>query len=223
MSAEIARRDGGLFHVKQSIIDLTAVPSALTASADQVDKLKTYLSLLEKWQAKINLVSNTTLADAWHRHILDSAQLAPFVTTGGERPVVADLGSGAGFPGMVLAILGVGDVHLVESDTRKAAFLNEVRRATGADVTVHAVRIENYEGPMADIIVSRALAPLDKLLGYARDVARPGARAVFLKGRQWQDELTGARAAWHIELEKYPSVADPDGVILDIHEFDTLP
>ena len=195
------------------------IPPELIATPAQIEALTAYLALLEKWQAKINLVSSSTLPDAWRRHVLDSAQLAPIVSRETDTPVIADLGSGAGFPGMVLAVLGVGALHLVESDGRKAAFLNEVRRTTGAKAVVHAARIEDYTGPAPDIVISRALAPLDKLLGYASRIAKPDARAVFLKGRQWRDELTAARTAWHIEVDHYPSVADPDGVILDIHAF----
>lgn len=200
-----------------------SLPDSLTASPEQVERLEVYLGLLEKWQAKINLVSNSTLAGAWQRHIVDSAQLVPYITRDPGKIVVADLGSGAGFPGMVLAILGIGDVHLVESDTRKAAFLNEVRRATETSVTVHPVRIEGYAGPAPSVVVSRALAPLENLLGYADQVAETGARGVFLKGRQWRDELTVARTAWHIEVDHFPSLVDPDGVILDVHAFEPRP
>lgn len=196
----------------------TAIPEALNVTPDQADRLAAYLELLEKWQARINLVGATTLDDPWRRHILDSAQLADFIEPGGSS-VIADLGSGAGFPGLVLAILGVGAVHLIESDGRKAAFLNEARRVTGAAVTVHAVRIEDYDGPRANVIVSRALAPLGKLLGYASGVSTARARALFLKGRHWRDELTAARATWHIESTQHPSLADPSGVVMDIHAF----
>ena len=204
-----------MFHVKHD-----AIPSELEATGEQVERLTAYLELLEKWQARINLVGAATLEDAWRRHILDSAQLRRHLPSG--APVIADLGSGAGFPGLVLAILGAGPVHLIESDGRKAAFLNEARRITGADATVHPVRIESYSGPRADAVVSRALAPLARLLDYAERVAKPGGKALFLKGRQWEDELTEARAAWHIETSHHPSLADPAGVVLDIDAFNRL-
>ncbi|MEQ8667292.1 MAG: 16S rRNA (guanine(527)-N(7))-methyltransferase RsmG [Rhodospirillales bacterium] len=193
------------------------VPPELDATADQLERLTTYLSLLQKWQARINLVGAGTLTDAWRRHILDSAQLRRYLPDG--SPIIADLGSGAGFPGLVLAILGAGRVHLIESDGRKAAFLNEARRITEAPATVHPVRIESYTGPVADVVVSRALAPLDALLGHAETALKPGGKALFLKGRQWQDELTAARGAWHIEATHHPSLADPAGVVLDIDAF----
>lgn len=196
-------------------------PPELDATPAQVEQLTAYVALLEKWQARINLVGRGTLDDIWRRHILDSAQLRSFLPHA-DKPIIADLGSGAGFPGLVLAILGAGEVHLIESDTRKAAFLNEVRRVTGANVTVHAERIEVYSGPPPDIVVSRALAPLAALLGYAHQIGHDNTRAVFLKGRQWQDELTAAQASWHIDLLHQPSVADPAGVVLDIHAFRPL-
>lgn len=208
-----------LFHVKQS----PALPPEIGATADQIERLVAYLAVLEKWQRRINLVGRATLGDAWHRHILDCAQLVPVIRSWPMKPMIADLGSGAGLPGMVLAILGAGPVHLIESDGRKAAFLNEARRLTEADATVHPVRLEAYAGPTPDLVVARALAPLDRLLGYARAVAAPSGRALFLKGRQWRDELTAARAAWHIEFTHQPSLADPAGVVLDIHAFRPLP
>lgn len=200
-----------------------STPSAaeIGATPEQMDRLAAYLDLLEKWQAKINLVGASTLDDPWRRHILDSAQLMRYLpaTTAGHRPVIADLGSGAGFPGMVLAILGAGDVHLIESDGRKATFLGEARRVTEADATVHRCRIEAYDGPRAGIVTARALAPLSALLTYAEHAGKPGARALFLKGRQWRDELTEAEAVWHTELIHHPSLADEAGAVLDIHVF----
>jgi len=191
------------------------------ATPDQTERLSTFLDLLEKWQAKINLVGASTLDDPWRRHILDSAQLMRYLpeTAGPARPVIADLGSGAGFPGLVLAILGAGDVHLIESDGRKAAFLAEARRITEADAAVHRCRIEVYDGPKADVVTARALASVTTLLGYAERVGKPGARALFLKGRQWRDELTEAEAVWHTELIHHPSLADAAGAVLDIHVF----
>ncbi len=191
------------------------------ATDDQMARLSAYLELLEKWQAKINLVGKETLDNAWRRHVLDSAQLMPYLQKhrADAPPVVADLGSGAGFPGLVLAILGVTDVHLIESDGRKAAFLAEARRVTGARATIHNCRIEAYDGPPADVITARALAPLVKLLEYADAIGKPGARAVFLKGRRWADELTEAQTVWHIEHVHHPSLADAASAALEIHVF----
>ena len=157
-------------------------------SRETLAALEAYAALLEKWNRKINLVGRETLADLWRRHFLDSAQLLPLLP---ERPpgrdlVIADIGSGAGFPGLVLAILGAGEVHLIESDQKKCAFLLEAARAAGADVAIHAQRIEEIAGLEADVITARALAPLEKLLAYARPLLRPGGCALFLRGAAWK-------------------------------------
>ena len=134
----------------------------LGVSRETLELLTVHLDLLRRWQPAINLVGAATLADPWRRHFLDSAQLARHLP--GAAANLADLGSGAGFPGMVLALLGVSGVHLIEADRRKAQFLREVARATGARVGIHAERIERMQGWPADVITARALAPLPRLL-----------------------------------------------------------
>jgi len=193
----------------------------LGATGEQMERLRAYLELLERWQSKINLVGRATLDDAWRRHVLDSAQLVRYLPeTAGPAPrAIADMGSGAGFPGLVLAILGAGDVQLIESDGRKAAFLAEARRVTEAPAAVHRCRIEDYAGPAADVVTARALAPLADLLSLAEAVAGPGARALFPKGRSWAAELTEAQTLWHIEHVHHPSLADAAGAVLEIHAF----
>jgi 16S rRNA (guanine527-N7)-methyltransferase len=183
-------------------------------SRETVERLEVYLDLLRRWQRTINLVAASTLADPWRRHILDSAQLMRFVP--GDATRLVDLGSGAGLPGLVLAIMGMPDVHLIESDRRKAAFLREAARATGAKVAVHACRIEEAPPLSADIATARALAPLKDLLGHAHRFATPGTRCLFPKGRQVEAELTDAGASWTMEVERQPSLSDADGRILII-------
>jgi len=131
-------------------------------SRETRERLNTYAELLRKWQRSINLVGPKTLDDLWNRHFVDSAQLLPLIPP--TARVLVDFGSGAGFPGLVLAILGMAEVHLIESDQRKATFLREVARATGTPVTVHAKRIEQVTPFPADIVSARALAPLGDLL-----------------------------------------------------------
>ena len=145
-----------------------ALGEQLHVSRETLERLTVYLELLRRWQRAVNLVGRGTLADPWRRHVLDCAQLAPHVPAGAAT--VVDLGSGAGFPGMVLSIMGLRGVHLVESDRRKAQFLREVARATGASVQVHAERIERMRGWSADVITARALAPLPRLLVLDRAV-----------------------------------------------------
>jgi 16S rRNA (guanine527-N7)-methyltransferase len=194
----------------EGLADLIAV------SRETVERLDVYLDLLRRWQRTINLVAASTLADPWRRHILDSAQLMRFVP--GDATRLVDLGSGAGLPGLVLAIMGLPDVHLIESDRRKAAFLREAARATGAGATVHACRIEEAPPLAADIVTARALAPLKDLLGHAHRFATPGTRCLFPKGRQVEAELTDAGASWTMEVERQPSLSDVDGRILIITE-----
>jgi 16S rRNA (guanine527-N7)-methyltransferase len=191
-------------------------------SRETLDRLQAYADVLAKWQAKINLVGAATLPDIWQRHFLDSAQLYPFLPP--QTRVVCDIGSGAGFPGLVLAIVAEAagrDIqwHLVESDARKAAFLAEAARVTriAGAVKIHPVRAEGLAGRMgADVITARAVAPLETLLGYAQPLVKPDGLCLFLKGETVEDELTIARQRWAFLLEKHPSKSDPAGVILAI-------
>jgi 16S rRNA (guanine527-N7)-methyltransferase len=191
-------------------------------SRETMARLATYAELLQKWNPAINLVSRDSLADLWRRHFLDSAQLAELMPTG--RPVtLLDMGSGAGFPGLVLAILGLEPerswtAHLAESDGRKATFLATVARATGASVQVHNKRLENL-GPFAvDVVTARALAPLDKLVDYAVPLLKPDGQCLFLKGVGAEDELTAARKTWRMTADRLPSRSGPTGVVLRLRE-----
>ena len=188
----------------------------LAVSRETLDRLAVYLELLQRWQRRINLVGAATLADPWRRHILDSGQLWRLWPPGAR--VLADLGSGAGLPGLVLAILGAPVTHLIESDRRKAAFLREAARACGVDVTVHASRLEDVPPLQADVITARALAPLPVLLGLAERHAKPGTVCLFLKGRTAANELTAARETWTMNLAREPSLSDPEGQIVIISE-----
>ena len=183
-------------------------------SRETLEKLEVYAAHLRKWNPAINLVSKTTLDDLWTRHLADSAQIFTLIPEGVK--VLVDIGSGAGFPGLVLAILGVAEVHLVESDVRKAAFLREVARVTGAPATVHAVRIEVADTPPADIVSARALADLTLLLPWAYGLLKPGGTCLFPKGRSAEDELTAVQDSWNMRVEQFPSQTDPAGTILRI-------
>jgi 16S rRNA (guanine527-N7)-methyltransferase len=186
--------------------------ATLGVSRETGDRLAAYLDLLGRWQRRINLVAASTLADPWRRHVLDSGQLFRLAPPGAR--VWADLGSGAGLPGMVLAILGAPVMHLVESDQRKAAFLREAARVTGTAVTVHAVRVETAPLPALDVVTARALAPLDRLLVLAAPHLGKDVTAIFPKGRQALRELTEAGAHWHMTAEIVPSLSDPEASIL---------
>ena len=181
-------------------------------SRETLDRLASHLDLLRRWQKRINLVGTATLCDPWRRHMLDSAQLAPLVPAGAR---LADLGSGAGFPGLVLAILRGGPVHLIESDARKAAFLREAVRITGAPAEVHNARAEQLD-LKADIVAARACAPLDRLLGLALPLLAPGGLCLFLKGARVEEEVSEARTAWKMALRRRRSRSAPDGVVLEV-------
>lgn len=197
---------------------MTPADFARTAgvSRETLDRLTAYADLLTKWQARINLVGPATLPDVWRRHMLDSAQLFPLLPPG--VGTLADLGSGAGFPGLVLAIMGVPHVHLIESDGRKGAFLREAARITGTAVTLHTARIESVQGLAADVVTARALAPLGQLLAYAHPLLKADGQCLFLKGKTGEDELTAASKDWNMTIERVASLSDPAALILRIKE-----
>ena len=181
-------------------------------SRETLARLKRYAEMLEKWNQRINLVGRGTVEDLWRRHMLDSAQLLPLIPP--DTGSVADLGSGAGFPGLVLAICGVKNVHLIEADRKKCAFLREVARETDTPVTIHNKRIEEIESFQADIVTSRALAPLPKLLDMAAPFTKKHSILLFLKGRSADGELTEAAKEWNMRVDQIPSQTDPEGMIL---------
>jgi 16S rRNA (guanine527-N7)-methyltransferase len=180
-----------------------------------IDQLEAMVETLTKWQKAINLVSRNTLDDVWTRHVVDSAQVAPHIPA--DAKSLVDLGSGAGFPGLVLAAIRPDlDVTLIESDARKAAYLGEAARRMGLKKQPKIVvsRIEAAPPTNADVVTARALAPLGQLLAWAAPHRSARAICLFHKGRGWQDELTEAMKDWEIELQPLASVTDRDGVLL---------
>lgn len=186
-----------------------------------IAKLERYADLLRQWQGAVNLVAATSLDDVWHRHFADSAQL---LTLAPDAKSWLDLGSGAGFPGMVIAIL-LSDrpdvrIELIEAQQRKCAFLAEVARAAGAAVEIHQVRVESagiaHKVDPPDIITARALAPLDKLLGLAAPWFGPQTRGLFLKGEQVQQEIEAAQRCWTFHVKLAKSRTDRKGRIVEI-------
>ena len=197
-------------------LTIADLQKAFDLNSDAVAGLETYAELLIKWQKKINLVGPDTIPDLWRRHMLDSAQLAPLI---GDDKKVVDFGSGAGFPALVLACINPSlDIHLIESDQRKCAFMREVKRAGGLRATIHNDRIEKVEGLEADVVTSRALASLDKLLSFAEMHSLSTGIYLFLKGKRWQDELTEAQKDWNMQVQRHPSRSDPAGMILEISD-----
>jgi 16S rRNA (guanine527-N7)-methyltransferase len=188
----------------------------INVSRETLQRLETYAALLAKWQAKINLVGPATLPDLWRRHFLDSAQL--LFPLPGSAGTLADLGSGAGFPGLILAIMTDWRVHLLDSDQRKCAFLRQVALDCGVldRVTIHAKRIEQVAGIAADVVTARACAPLDELLKLAAPLVGEKGTCLFLKGAQAEEELTAAERHWTMRLDKRGSITDPAGNVLII-------
>ena len=182
-------------------------------SPETIERLAAFRDLLLRWNARINLISGGTAADIDQRHIADCAQMQPLLPMDGP---IADLGSGAGLPGLVLAILQPArEVNLVESDKRKAAFLVEASAQLKLPmVHVHACRAENAKLPPLSAITARALAPLATLLPYADKFLAPSGVAVFPKGKTAEKELTEAAQGWHFTCERFPSITNPEATIL---------
>jgi 16S rRNA (guanine527-N7)-methyltransferase len=193
--------------------------AAADVSRETLARLKAYVGLLEDWNARHNLVSAGSLADVWHRHVWDSAQLARYVPPSAKT--LADLGSGAGFPGLVLAELlrGKVQVTLFEATAKKCRFLEAVRDRLGLDTTVSNVRMEEVRPQRFDVITARACAPLDKLLSYAQHFAGPDTVCLFAKGQNLGPELTQARKTWKIEALHHRSLTDPSAEVLEVREF----
>lgn len=197
------------------------LPIAVDVSRETLDRLDAYMHLLVKWSDRINLVASSTLDDAWTRHIADSAQVLNSIS--GDIETWVDLGSGAGFPGMVVAALRPElRVTLIESDQRKAAFLRAVIRETGIGAEVLNERIEHAPPQNADVVSARALAPLIRLLRYASRHLNPQGAAIFLKGHQVQPEVEAALESWRFHCDTSPSRTQPGAVLLKLTEIERV-
>lgn len=196
-----------MFHVKRDGI--------AELSDDLRQRLERFADILTRWNGRINLVSPRDLPHLWDRHIADSLQLASLIPPGVR---LADLGSGGGFPGLIIAIATDAEVTLIESDQRKAAFLREAARAAGAHVTVLARRIEDVDIPPVQVVTARALAALPQLLEWSSRLLAADGFCLFLKGRNVEDELTSAAADWHMAVSRLPSRTNADGTILKLGE-----
>ena len=190
-----------------------------SVSRETLERLEVYEALLIKWNAAINLVSPQTLSQVWSRHFLDSAQI--FDLSPPDTRHWADLGSGGGFPGMVVAILAKEhrpdmQVSLVESDQRKSAFLGTVARTLDLSVHIHPKRIEQLAPLQADILSARALASLTQLFAFSERHLSPDGTALFSKGIRWREELAEAQKTWSFSYDAVPSRTDADAVILKI-------
>jgi 16S rRNA (guanine527-N7)-methyltransferase len=189
-------------------------------SRETLARLKAFVDLLTDWNARHNLVSAASLANVWRRHILDSAQLSAFISE--DAISLVDLGSGAGFPGLIIAILLADRASfrtiLYEATRKKCEFLKAAADRTGVTVEIRNARIEDAIPEPFDVVTARALAPLDKLLGYAHVFQGPHTLNLLLKGQSVVHELTLAHNSWRMKVDQHPSRSDPSGVILAIRE-----
>ncbi len=202
------------------------VQAALNVSRETLRNLCRYVELLQKWQASINLVSAQSLEHVWQRHILDCAQLYAHIPA--KTRTVVDMGSGAGLPGLILAILArehaAFHTTLIDSNSKKCGFLRYAAAELALDVEVVRDRLGATSPPPADVITARALAPLTDLLDYAQRLKHDGmakrkTTCLFLKGQDVECELTKTTKYWTLEYQQFPSLSDPSGVILVIEDF----
>ena len=192
--------------------------AATGVSRETLGRLQRYADLLIDWNARHNLVSPGSLPDLWRRHFWDSAQLAALVPP--DAGTLADMGSGAGFPGLVLAELlrNRVSVTLHDSTAKKCAFLAAAAEAMELQVGVESRRMEELPAKPFDVVTARACAPLPKLLGYAQNFVGPDSVCLLLKGQNVGSELTEAHKSWNMKLRQIPSLTDPSGVILELRE-----
>jgi 16S rRNA (guanine527-N7)-methyltransferase len=200
--------------------DKAAALALIPVSRETEDRLDRYLALLREWQAKTNLVAQSTLPRLWTRHVADSLQLLKLAP---KAKTWADLGSGGGFPGIVLACALAETpgamVHLIERNGKKAAFLREALRVTSVPGLVHAAGIEDSVDRLPasiDCVTARALAPLHQLIGFAEPLVRKGAKALFLKGQDVEAELTEATKYWNIQPNLHSSLTGGQGWIVEL-------
>ena len=200
-------------------VEVMTAMEGLGVSRESWRRIGIFIDLLFSWQARINLVSDKSLSDVWHRHVLDSLQLLQHLPSPTSK--IADLGSGSGFPALPLAIAAGCPVHMFESNNKKAAFLREALRVTGTEGVVHAVRLEAITA--ADVrgfslVTARALAPLEALLGFTEPFFKNGAVGLFHKGQDVEGELTQAQKCWRIQFTKLTSLTDSEAVLLLVKE-----
>jgi len=186
-------------------------------SRETLARLKAYADVLGDWNARHNLVAKSTLPDLWHRHFWDSAQLLPLIPE--PARTLADLGSGAGFPGLVLAAMRPNlAVTLHEATTKKCLFLKAAADRMGLKVEVANARLEDLPARPFDVVTARALSPLPQLLAYAQKFAGPNGVCLFLKGQNVGAELTEASKYWSMKASQVPSQTDPSGAIVIVRE-----
>jgi 16S rRNA (guanine527-N7)-methyltransferase len=197
----------------------------LAVSRESWLRVEKFVALLLTWQERINLISPASIPFMWERHVIDSLQLLPLLPT--QAKSFVDLGSGSGFPALPLAIASGLEVHVCESNNKKAAFLREALRVTGCKGSVHSERLNGEVAPGAfpkiELVTARALAPLVELLSLAKPFLDNGAQALFHKGQDIDQELTQAQKYWRIQHTKHASLTDSQAIILAVQEINPCP
>jgi len=194
-----------------------------SVSRETLANIRIYANLLTKWQKKINLVSQSTMPDLWSRHFYDSFQLKTHLSgLNVEKTKILDIGSGAGFPGLLLSMLGLGEFHMVESNNKKCAFMRQVIRETNCNAVIHNERIENIRSFHVDYIISRACAPLNKLFDLSRNFIHEDTICLFLKGQTAEKEIAEAQRNRTFEVEKFTSVTQDRGMLLKVSHIKAL-
>jgi 16S rRNA (guanine527-N7)-methyltransferase len=205
---------------KPSVYGPEEFAAALNVSRETLENLKLYEKMLREWNAAHNLVSKNSLQDVWRRHFLDSAQLAPLIPVTARSLV--DLGSGAGFPGLVLAetLRNRQGFHTVlyEATGKKCRFMAAVAARLGLQVEIRNARVEDAEAEVFDVVTARAMAPLQDLLAYAQRFVGRNTIGLFPKGQNLGSELTKSHKYWKMIIYKHPSMSDPTGIILQVRE-----
>ena len=195
-------------------------PFLKSVSRETIEKLEIYISLLQQWNKKINLVSQQGMDQVWKRHVYDSFQLIRYLDSSVKS--IADLGSGGGFPGLILALSTDIPVILIQSDMRKTIFLREVLRQTKTQATVLCQRIENVNAISADVVTARALTSLTQLLEFSKNILNKNGYCLFLKGRSVNLEIEEAQKDWKINYKTFSSQTNADGVIVKINQFERV-
>ena len=196
---------------------LETLESDYNLSKDQISKITAFVNILKKWSSTYNLIGPREMENIWGRHVLDSLQLIKYLPPIQSSPTIVDIGSGAGFPGVLLSLSGYDDVHLVEKSQKKCLFLETVSRETVAPFKVHQSRIEDLPPSLkADVLTSRALADLKSLLFYSKSLLSDSGYCLFLKGDKVDQEIQNAQKQFDFNSEKIEGTSDSSNVILKV-------
>lgn len=194
---------------------LKKIAEFVPLSNEQISNLQNFINFVLAENQKINLIGESTINDIWNRHVLDSAQLFQFIKNKSIR--LADLGSGAGFPGIILSILGISEVHLIEKSFRKCEFLERAQSFSPGKIFIHQDELAKLRLPKFDIITARAFAPLNSTLPYLSQLMKSDGYALFLKGKSFESELALAKNHFRFSYDLYPSLTSDESRIIKIY------